>query len=235
METSPQTNQEIEIKPMGSYFELDNEGYIINPTSLAKVQEEWKPLIEDIVEVYKKQYGNKLKNVYIRGSVAKGQAIKYVSDIDTLAYVDLTQEEITDEWLKETEKNLVEKFPFAERVELCVSPVSEILNDSALLNQSICVYGEPAPVPKMKPGREMFRHLHQIEEGMKRFDKRIEKAQTEEKIKKACSWLMKNFLRASFELVMERSQRYTRDLYLCYESFAEYYPEKEAEARELLH
>jgi uncharacterized protein len=41
-------------------------------------------------------------------------------------------------------------------------------------------------------------------------------------------------LRSGFELTMNRSKRYTRDLYRCYETFAEYYPEKEPEMREVL-
>jgi len=45
---------------------------------------------------------------------------------------------------------------------------------------------------------------------------------------------MKGLLRVGFELTMERSQKYTRDLYRCYETFAEYYPEKEPEMREVL-
>lgn len=42
----------------------------------------------------------------------------------------------------------------------------------------------------------------------------------------SCTWIMKRIVRTGCELVMERSQKYTRDLYPCYELFAEYYPEK---------
>ena len=37
---------------------------------------------------------------------------------------------------------------------------------------------------------------------------------------------MKRILRTGFELVMGREQKYTRDLYPCYESFIKYYPQK---------
>ncbi|MEZ4103239.1 MAG: hypothetical protein R3B55_01620 [Candidatus Paceibacterota bacterium] len=56
----------------------------------------------------------------------------------------------------------------------------------------------------------------------------------EEDIKNKCVWLMKNILRSGFEITMERSKRYTRDLYLCYKDFSEYYPEKEKIMREVL-
>lgn len=235
MENQPSAKKVIEIQPMGSYFELDADGYVINPASLEKVQPKWKPVIDEVVEAYKTQYGDKLKNIYIRGSVAKGQAVDNVSDIDTLAYVDLPEEEIEDNWTNNVEDTLKAKFPFVEGFELGATPFSEIKDASTLLNQSICVYGEPVQVPKMKPGKEMMRHLPYVKKRMQGFDRRIQKASTEEKIQAACTWVMKDLLRAAFELTMERSNRYTRDLYLCYEGFSEYYPEKEAEVRKILH
>src|SRR5688572_33403162 len=84
----------VQIQPKGSYFQTDENGFLINPASAGKVQEKWKPLINDIAEAYKTKYGEKLKNVYIRGSVAKGEAVEGVSDIDTFAYVDLSEEEL---------------------------------------------------------------------------------------------------------------------------------------------
>ena len=234
MENQPSSKNLIEIQPMGSYFELDADGYVINPASLEKVQAKWKPVIAEIVEAYKLEYGDKLKNIYIRGSVAKGQAIDGVSDIDTLAYVSLPEEEINDDWISKVEDTIKNKFSFVEGVELGATPFSEIKEAFTLLNQSICVYGDPVAILKMKPGREMMRHLPHLGERMSRFDRRIQRASTDEDIEAACTWVAKDLLRASFELTMERSTRYTRDLYLCYEGFSEYYPEKEIEARELL-
>ena len=45
-------------------------------------------------------------------------------------------------------------------------------------------------------------------------------------LKRKCSELTKVVIRAGFELVMEREQRYTTSLYYCYQSFAKYYPQK---------
>lgn len=74
-------NDIINIQPTGSYFEVDRKGYLVNPASKDKLQDEWKPAIDDVVEAYKENFGENLKSVYIRGSVAKGKAIEYVSDI----------------------------------------------------------------------------------------------------------------------------------------------------------
>ena len=45
---------------------------------------------------------------------------------------------------------------------------------------------------------------------------------------------MKRILRTAFELVMEKEESFTRDLYPCYELFSKNYPEKEKEMKEVL-
>lgn len=235
MEKPLQNEKVIEIEPRGSYFEIDKDGYVINPASLEKIQPEWKPVIDDIIGIYKELYGEKLKQVYVRGSVAKGEAIKYISDIDTFAYVDETAEFLKEHSTnRETRKHLEEKYNFIEGIEMMADPLSEIPNDYIILNQSICVYGTPLEVPKFKPGKQMVIHAPALHKRMKWFDEFLEKENDPQEIKQSCTWIMKGILRAGFEITMERSQRYTRDLYRCYETFAEYYPEKESEMREVL-
>ena len=229
------TKDKIEIQPKGSYFQTDENGFLINPASTEKIQEKWKPLIDDIVEVYKKLYGKKLKNVYIRGSVAKGEAVEGVSDIDTFSYVDLSKEELKENNTnRDMRKHIEEKYDFVEDIEMGAFPLSYIPDDYIILNQSLCVFGEPISIPKLKVGKEMAIHSPTFHNRFKWFAKFLHKDESEEENKKGCVWLMKGLLRVGFELTMERSQKYTRDLYLCYETFSEYYPEKEAEMREVL-
>jgi predicted nucleotidyltransferase len=164
METIPEENP-IEIKPTGSFFETDEQGFLINPTSREKIQEEWKPLIEDIIEIYKKIFGEKLVNVYLRGSVAKGEAVSGISDIDTWAYVELPENEIKNDWTKSYEEELTQKYPFVRGIELGGEPVTNHTDkgDIIFLNQSLCIFGEPFKVPKVKPGKEMIVHAFTIE------------------------------------------------------------------------
>lgn len=224
----------IEIRPVGSYFEVDENGYLKNPASLEKIQEKWKPLIDDVVEVYKKNFGENLHSVYVRGSVAKGGAVDGVSDLDTFAYVSLPKENIRKGWQSEEKDLLKEKYPFAEDIEISAMPLPE--TGSSMILQSVCVYGEGMEVPPKKPGKDMINHLHYLEERYANTQKWLEEipANEKEKIIGKCAWLMKDILRAGFELTMERSGKYTRDLYLCYKDFSEYYPDKEHLMREVL-
>lgn len=228
-------SSKIKIEPRGSYFQTDEDGFLVNPASMQKVQEKWKPLIRDTVELYQLTYDEKLKNVYLRGSVAKGEAVDGVSDIDTFAYVDMSKSELKDVHVdRDRLKDLEAKYHFVEGIEVSVLPVAEIPDNYIILNQSLCVYGEPVEVPRMKPGKAMAIHAPKFHTRMQWFREVLERDESEDARKRWCVWFMKGLLRVGFELTMERSQKYTRDLYLCYDTFAEYYPEKEPEMREVL-
>ncbi len=229
--------REIEIKPLGSYFDIDTNGFIINPASSEKIQEEWKPVIDAVISAYRHAYGEYLRTIYIRGSVAKGQAVQYVSDIDTYAYIDLPKAEVNEDWTAEAKKEIMAKYPFVQGVEMEPGPMSEFSEDTIVLNQSVCVYGTPPEVPKLKPGKDLA--IHAPSSGFRKkitnFQQFYEAETTDEETSKRCVTLMKSLLRAGFEITMERSGKYTRDLYRCYEIFSEYYPDKEPEMREVLH
>jgi len=225
----------IEIKPTGSYLEIDNEGYLINPASEDKLQDAWKPAIQDIVEVYKENYGESLKNVYLRGSVAKGKAIEYISDIDTFAFVNLPNDEIRNDWNKGFREKMKIKYPFIEGVELKAVSLKEEHTQNLMLNQALLVYGSRQSSQKVKFGDSLILHAYHINKRFEGTLKRLNEDRDNDEIKKECTWAMKGIVRMGLELVMERSGKYSRDLYPCYEVFSQYYPEKEAEMREVLH
>ena len=227
----------IEIAPKGSFFEVDSEGYLINPASLEKIQEKWKPLIKDIVELYKNRFSDQLRNVYIRGSVAKGEAVEGISDIDTYAYVTLNDGQIEQLSTGNPEKELISKYPFVESIELHAMPIetAQERDEIIFLNQSVCVYGTPIEVTKIKPGKDTIIHIPNIHKRIDWLKDFLSKEQSDKEIKSGCVWIMKGLLRSGCELVMERSKKYTRDLYPCYQIFSEYYPEKEPEMKEVLY
>lgn len=224
----------IEIKKTGSFFDTDKDGYLVNPVSSEKVQEEYKPAISDVVELYKTQFGEKLKNVYIRGSVAKGKAIKNISDLDTFAYVYLEKEDFPQRWTTGFKKEFKEKYPFINGLDVMLKPVSLEKEGMILLNQSLCVYGEPTSVKKLKVGKDLILHAPNLK---KRFDMfyQFKEDLVEEEIPDECEFQMKGILRTALELLIEKSGKYSRDLYSCYELFSEHYPQKESEMREVLH
>lgn len=72
-------------------------------------------------------------------------------------------------------------------------------------------------------------NLSWLEEDMNNF------LQKEKITQEDCQGITKILIRSGFELVMEKEQKFTTDLYLCYQVFSQYFPEKEKEMREMLY
>lgn len=225
----------IEIEKKGSYFKLDEEGYFINPASKDKIQEKWSPLIKDIINMYKEMYGeDKLVSVYIRGSVAKGEAIDGVSDLDTITYVDLPKVDIKYDWIDEKEKEFLEKYPFCTGIELGADALEAAKEDQFLIGQSALVYGKDLQESKIKLDENILIHSKKFNKTMEWFENKLKEDLPQSERINACVWMSKQFLRTGMELCVLRSQKYSRDLYLCWEQFSYYYPEKSDDMYELL-
>lgn len=230
----------MKVEPIGSYLPTDAEGFIVNPTSLEKVQPKWLPVIERVKDAYREHFGECLHSVYIRGSVAKGGAIDNVSDLDSFAVVALPHDQIDLTWSQDFDKQVMSEYSFVRGVEIAVIPLDELDSHRAdkimIKTQSICVYGLNLAddIPPLKPGKETAQHVKGIAREVAKTREWLDEEHAEDEIRRRCAWIMKRLLRAGFELVMERSGKYTRDLYPCYEGFSEYYPEKRDEMYRVL-
>lgn len=228
------------IQPIGSYLELDERGYIINPASLEKIQEKYLPAVKEIKEEYLKHFGENLHSVYLRGSVAKGEAIENISDIDSFAVIALKDSDINTDWAGEFNNSIRTKYPFITGVEIGAIPLDDLdeyPGDKIMIKtQSVCLYGENLAntLPSLKPGKDITQHIKGIQQEIERTKEWLKKEQSEEEITQRCTWIMKRILRSGFELVMEDLHKYTRDLYYCYLGFSEVYPEKKKEMYQVL-
>jgi hypothetical protein len=233
-------DNEEKVKPLGSYFDIDKDGYVVNPASFEKIQDKWLKPIEETKDEYIARFGSALHSLYIRGSVPKGKAIDNVSDLDTFAVVNLTEEEIDTSWWKEINEKIKQKYPFVEGIEIVAIPLNEFeksRGDKIMVKtQSLCLYGTNLAdaIPPYKVGFETTQHIQNIATKVEDMLSWFQEDKTDEKVLKKCGWIMKQLLRSASELVMERSGKYTRDLYPCYEIFSQYYPQKKDEMYKVL-
>lgn len=226
-------------RPCGSFLEVDECGHVVPRASADLVQDQWRPLVEAITELYRKSFGANLHSVWLRGSVAKGQAQPGCSDLDTFAYVHRPAS--WPESMTEGEAQLSRQFPFCQSLEMWAKPVSELKGDRVTVRiiktQSICLYGEdirdqlPAfTLPDMIHYSSYLR-FH-LEEKLPRFLEAD--AGDPKEVEATCGWVMRPMLRSLYELVMLDEGRWTNDLWPCYEVFSQHYPEREEDAMELL-
>ncbi len=72
----------IEIKPCSSFLDIDSNGYVLKKAEQSLKQNEWQSIINDNINYYKEAVAD-LVSVYVRGNVAKGIAVKNISDLDS--------------------------------------------------------------------------------------------------------------------------------------------------------
>lgn len=222
------------IKSVGGYLEVDRDGFIVKRASPGLFQGKWKPVIQKVTEAYNNHFNENLLSVYIRGSVAKGEAIDHLSDVDSFAIVHSPEIKINTEWGERFSEETVKAYPFVKGVEILARTLQQAkdLNRGVhimLKTQSVCVFGVDvsSQILPLKPGKESSQHFRFLQSELQKsiyfFEQRWGEGLNEYLMQ--CAWIMKRVLRTGFELVMEKEQRYTRDLYPCFESFSKYYPE----------
>jgi len=225
------------IKPIGSFFEMTKEGYIINPTSTAFIPIKWLPLVNEVVEMIKEKYGNDLHSIYLRGSVARGAAVDGFSDLDI--FVLLHQPNVRWEaasWLSKYSEIWSNSFGFVKKVEVMCSTFSENMYTSnpalamIIKTQSLLLFGSAISekIPSFKPSKEMMLNYRWLAEDLATFFAKA-KPQTED-----VQEITKVMIRCGFEIVMQRSGKYTVDLFPSYQVFAEYYPKRSSEMKSIL-
>lgn len=231
----------LQIQAIGTVLSVDEAGYIKSESAVEKIPSAWRLIVDDIIEAYTKNIPDQVHSIYVKGSVSRGTPIENVSDIDCVTLVTGSADELDLSWLSDLQKTLKEKYPFCTDFDLSHKNVEDIISGRnkiapvLLKTMATCVYGDDIipDLPKVKPGKGSLIVSRNYGSFL---DKKLQLFASGEieDIKMQCKVIMKRILRAGFELVMERDQTFTRDLYPCYKIFSKYYPEKEEEMREAL-
>lgn len=224
----------MEIQRLGSYLEVDERGYLKKRADASNIRGRWLDAVVAVREAYLSRWGDALHSVYVRGSVVNGGAIEDVSDLDSFA---VFREGGFDgpgmeAWEQEAAKDLEERFPYVAGFELVGTPIERATargNPDAFIIkvEAACVHGEDLAqrLEGYRLGPEIAFQTQYFRDHLEIFRSEYPQESQQER-PDTLAWILRRFLRLGMELVMEEEQRFTRDLYLCYESFAKHYPEK---------
>jgi len=234
----------IEIKPMGRFLDLDSEGYLINSASADKIVEPWKAAVEDLRKTYVERLGPSLHSIYLRGSVARGDAILGVSDLDTFAVCQGPKTKISSAWAPGYYRLFMEKFPFANGLDIQFIHIDDLFRDLTHFSYrfiikvlATCIHGPDLSerIPKIKPSLKIAFFYHgNLREVLIESIKMLKKAEDDEEIRLWSNYALRRILRLGFAINIEKENAYTRDLYPCYQVFSKYYPDREADMRKAL-
>jgi uncharacterized protein len=230
----------IEIRRFGSYTKPDQQGFLQGSACTQKITGKWLSAVKTVTQAYLDACGDDIHSIYIRGSIAKGLALEHVSDIDSFAVLNPgCKRPFTDSefgiWIRTVGQGIQKAFPFIAGVELDFESFEAVQDRANIYTfiikvEGACVQGEDL-AQEIEPYRlnseiafqtRYFRHHLNI------FLSEYPEEPEHEKPSFLC-WITRRFLRLGMELVMIEELSYTRDLYLCYESFIKHYPEKATE------
>ncbi len=231
----------IPIRAIGNYLPQDKNGFIINDLSIEKIDKKWLPILEIITTTYHQELGENLVSVYIRGSVPRNLAVDNISDLDTFALVKPAFSDNKIRWQKanfeaNTFQIINNKYSFINGLEMNLATFDEAFLNSNLAmiikTQALLLTGKniSKQLKSYQPNEEMMLHKYWLKTDINDFLK-INKDNFE---LENCSQIMKVILRSGFELVMERVGNFSPDLYICYQDFSKFYPQKKAEMYQVL-
>jgi hypothetical protein len=75
-------------------------------------------------------------------------------------------------------------------------------------------------------GPEMVSHVFSLQAEFSRLPRLLEEGRKSGEQRAMYQWFSRRIVRAGFEITMDRSDCFTRDLFLCYEQFAKFYPDR---------
>lgn len=228
------------IKEIGSYIIASEDGYLFSDLKEENVQQKWFIPSKIGAEVIMSIIGKDFVSVYLRGSVADGRAIDYVSDIDLFV---LTVENISDEVKKDIGvklRSLLPSYPFVTHFDVSFykeDTIYDVKERTLIKLRSFRLFGKEVlkNIPDPVVGKDVAVTLPGLAAELSKLENDLDKGEYDEKNSAVtCRWMAKRIVRAGMELVSERKKAYTRDLGKCWEAFSEYYPSEKENIRNVL-
>jgi hypothetical protein len=230
------------VRRNGGLAPVDEQGFVVGDVDRAYIRPPWDAALDAIVQECVTHWGDRLHSLYVRGSVPRGLAVEGVSDIDCYALVRGPTADIDNGWIEEACAALDERFPFQTGIEIVPFSVEETLTSPDALHRivrfslgtnCVCLYGEDVSptLPRFRPGPEIAVRATNLPAELRHAIEQLESGPDADETRETCTWIATRFVRTGFELVMEREQAYTRDLYPCYETFARHHPARARDMR----
>lgn len=197
----------------------------------------WRSGVEHVIQTYRDREGPNLRAVYIRGTVASGEAVAGLSDVDSMAVVAPTGRAITQDgildcpWETEEAEQFTRLHPFATSVEFYLVPENLLRahrkSGFFFKAQATCVFGQDiaAQLPQYRLGSDAISHAFNIDRDIEVYRGICSTLSCVGQQTKYSRRLLKRLVRSAFELCMERAGFFTRDLDACVAAAARFFPE----------
>jgi len=209
---------------------LNAEGYIINPCC-TDIQSAYRQRAETVQSTLISLMPDRLHSLYLYGSVARGTAIKGVSDLDVVILFKKKPSCEEKERLKrlETELNINTDTP----VGFDIGSIEEVQGENQALFWQFfikhccsCIYGEDISrdFPHVKTSKELARSLNsELQNKLNILFADTTPENRQDNVKS----IAKQLIRSAYFLIIEKDKSFFSDLDSCAAAFLEHHPEKE--------
>jgi hypothetical protein len=220
----------IEPRRIGRFLAVDQSGHVQPDVAADRIGDRWRPAVEFVVRSLMQREG--VRSVYIRGSIPRGLAIENVSDADFMYFSDVDYG-AEDHALQE---RAAADFPFVNGLELfrLDRPTFNRIHRQQrrpyfhmlLKTQCLLLAGDDiaSNIEPFRIGPDLVSHVCSLAREFSRLPGQLEEGRRTSAEQSVRQWFSRRIVRSGFEVTMDRSNRFTRDLYLCYEDFAKFYP-----------
>jgi hypothetical protein len=227
-----------EPRRIGRFLVTDGLGYVQPDVSVDLIGGVWRPLVDFVVSALMSRNG--VRAVYVRGSIPRGLAIENVSDADFIYFSD-TDFDRADSVVEEAAKL---DFPIVSELKLfrlsrakfdkIHLPQQRPYFHMLIKTQSLFLAGDDVAkhIEPFRIGPDMVSHIFALKNEFAKSQQWLldlpasipneQKKSIERSVRR---WISKRIVRSGFEATMNRTDHFTRDLFLCYEQFALFYPE----------
>ncbi|WP_172370207.1 nucleotidyltransferase domain-containing protein [Sporosarcina jiandibaonis] len=224
-------------------YGLDSDGFIVSDVSRDKIDNVYVPCIRKSVESLRNLFDRQLHSVYVYGSVARGEAVVFESDLDLIAMFDGQLSSVKLAELKNIARELSHKYHSLVRevgiavayYDYTVDP-SNYYENAFLKELCVCVYGENLGErfgPYKLTPEIAIRFNGDIYDVLARTLNRLEIASNED-FKTFSQNFARKLIRTYYSMVMVRSQIWTTRLHEQSEVIIHHFPDKESIIRTLL-
>ncbi len=222
----------IEPQRIGRFLGVDQFGHVKPDVAIEHVGAVWTPLVAYVRDTLMNRPG--VQSVYLRGSIPRGLAIEGISDADFL-YVSENNFDRAD---IELAQSVEARFDFVKGLELfrldrsafdkIRPPQRRPYYHMLLKTQCLLLAGEDiaTDIAPFAIGIDMVSHVFALAAEFARLPKLVKQARNRGVEQAMHQWFSRRIVRSGFEITMDRSDRFTRDLYLCHEQFAEFNPNR---------
>ncbi|WP_428475005.1 nucleotidyltransferase domain-containing protein [Photobacterium profundum] len=200
---------------------LDEHGYVLNRCSPQNIQREFQPLIVETINLLVSTFSNQIHSIYLYGSIARGEAVLYKSDLDIsvifhspLVYAQQLQ-------LEQLASIICRDFPIISKVDFDLGHVDEVMDSVEeyhwqfwLKHCCCCVWGNDLSVffRKHRPSIQVSRAINSDLDCML---KATQAQLNTDNVAVKGKFIAKKLIRTSYSLVAEIDNSWHQSLERC--------------------